>query len=58
VQRLIKTKSQVPRCENAGLSSDRNWITYNSKNVLWLPSEYLLVSWRDSKAQIEAFYES
>ncbi|KAH8800439.1 WD40-repeat-containing domain protein [Xylogone sp. PMI_703] len=23
-----------------GLSSDNTWITYNSKNVVWLPSEY------------------
>ncbi|KAF2277292.1 WD40 repeat-like protein [Westerdykella ornata] len=23
-----------------GLSPDRAWITYNSENVLWLPSEY------------------
>jgi WD40 repeat protein len=26
--------------EAAGLSSDGTWITYNSQNVIWLPSEY------------------
>ncbi|KAF2262809.1 WD40 repeat-like protein [Lojkania enalia] len=26
--------------QGLGLSSDRTWITYNSENLLWLPSEY------------------
>jgi hypothetical protein len=33
-------KPQVPRYENVGLSSDGAWITYDSENVLWLPSDY------------------
>jgi WD40 repeat protein len=36
----IKTDSQCPKYEGGGLSSDRAWITYNSKKVLWLPSDY------------------
>jgi WD40 repeat protein len=35
-----RTMSQVPQYENAGLSPDKTWITYNSENTLWLPSEY------------------
>ncbi|KAF2462696.1 uncharacterized protein BDR25DRAFT_363700 [Lindgomyces ingoldianus] len=26
--------------QGIGISSDRMWITYNSENILWLPSEY------------------
>lgn len=26
--------------QRLGVSSDRMWITYNSENVLWLPSDY------------------
>ncbi|KAH8719199.1 hypothetical protein GQ44DRAFT_389682 [Phaeosphaeriaceae sp. PMI808] len=26
--------------QGLGMSSDRMWITYNSENILWLPSEY------------------
>src|SRR5208282_3964702 len=29
-----------PRCQGHGLSSDGTWITCNSENLLWLPSEY------------------
>jgi WD40 repeat protein len=29
-----------PRYQGGALSSDRAWITYNSENVVWLPSEY------------------
>jgi WD40 repeat protein len=34
------TDPQKPRYQGAGLSSDGAWITYNSENVVWLPSEY------------------
>ncbi|OCK73180.1 hypothetical protein K432DRAFT_313490, partial [Lepidopterella palustris CBS 459.81] len=30
----------APQYQGGGLSSDRAWITYNSENVVWLPSEY------------------
>jgi WD40 repeat protein len=38
----IVMKSQRPRYkyEGGGLSSDRAWITYDSENLVWLPSEY------------------
>ncbi|KAF1814205.1 HET-domain-containing protein [Eremomyces bilateralis CBS 781.70] len=36
----IITKSQGPRYQGWGLSSDGAWITYNSENLVWLPSEY------------------
>ncbi|ORY01188.1 WD40-repeat-containing domain protein [Clohesyomyces aquaticus] len=26
--------------QGLGISSDRMWVTYNSENILWLPSEY------------------
>ena len=29
-----------PPCQGYGLSSDGTWITCNSENLLWLPSEY------------------
>jgi hypothetical protein len=31
---------QNPRYQGGALSSDGAWITYNSENVVWLPSEY------------------
>ncbi|OCK76682.1 hypothetical protein K432DRAFT_265156, partial [Lepidopterella palustris CBS 459.81] len=31
---------QNSRYEGVALSSDRAWITYDSKNLVWLPSEY------------------
>ena len=34
------TDPQSPRYEGWALSSDGEWITYNSKNWMWLPSEY------------------
>jgi WD40 repeat protein len=34
------TKPQGPRYQGGGLSSDGAWITYNSENLMWLPSEY------------------
>ena len=34
------TDPQKPRYQECGLSSDRACITYNSENILWLPSEY------------------
>jgi WD40 repeat protein len=34
------TDPQNPRYQGCGLSSDGAWITYNSENVVWLPSEY------------------
>ena len=36
----IVTNSQHPQNVGGGLSSEGAWITYNSENVLWLPSEY------------------
>lgn len=35
-----EVKSKVPRYENLGLGSDNAWITYNSEDILLLPSEY------------------
>ena len=32
--------SQKPRYKGVALSSDGAWITYNSENLVWLPSEY------------------
>src|SRR2546423_809964 len=34
------TDLQNPRYQGWALSSDGAWITYNSENLLWLPSEY------------------
>jgi WD40 repeat protein len=34
------TDPQKPRYQGGGLSLDGVWITYNSENVVWLPSEY------------------
>lgn len=34
------TLPESPRYQKAGLSPDGVWITSNSENVLWLPSEY------------------
>ncbi|KAF2455365.1 WD40-repeat-containing domain protein [Lineolata rhizophorae] len=34
------TKPQDLRFQGAGVSSDGVWITYNSENLVWLPSEY------------------
>ncbi|KAF2741599.1 hypothetical protein M011DRAFT_414234, partial [Sporormia fimetaria CBS 119925] len=31
---------QHPQYQHLAVSSDNAWITYNSKKVLWLPSEY------------------
>ncbi|KAF2174943.1 WD40 repeat-like protein, partial [Zopfia rhizophila CBS 207.26] len=31
---------QNPQYQGGGLSSDGAWITYNSENLVWLPSEY------------------
>ncbi|KAF2011814.1 hypothetical protein BU24DRAFT_465413 [Aaosphaeria arxii CBS 175.79] len=31
---------QSPRYKYTALSSDNIWITFNSKNLLWLPQEY------------------
>jgi hypothetical protein len=36
----IVTKLEALRYQGGGLSSDGAWITYNSENVVWLPSEY------------------
>jgi WD40 repeat protein len=36
----IVTKPQGPQYQGGGLSLDGAWITYGSKNVVWLPSEY------------------
>ncbi|KAH0557145.1 hypothetical protein GP486_005061, partial [Trichoglossum hirsutum] len=34
------TDPQNPNYKGWGLSSDRAWITYDSKKMIWLPSEY------------------
>jgi WD40 repeat protein len=34
------TNPQNPRYQGGALSSDEEWITYNSENLVWLPSEY------------------
>jgi WD40 repeat protein len=34
------TKHQNSIFQGVGLSSDGAWITYNSENLVWLPSEY------------------
>ena len=34
------TDPQSPQYQGQALSSNREWITYNSKNWVWLPSEY------------------
>ncbi|OCL04248.1 beta transducin-like protein HET-E2C*40 [Glonium stellatum] len=36
----IVTKLKGPQYQGGGLSSDGAWITYNSKNLVWVPSEY------------------
>jgi hypothetical protein len=38
--RQSTTNSQKPRYEGVALSSDGAWITYNSENLVWLPSEF------------------
>jgi WD40 repeat protein len=35
----IQTLPQTPRYIGYGISSDRVWITWNSKNLLWLPMD-------------------
>ncbi|KAH8727344.1 WD40-repeat-containing domain protein [Phaeosphaeriaceae sp. PMI808] len=37
---IAVTEPQLPQYQCTALSSDSTWITYNSKKVLWLPSEY------------------
>ena len=37
---LSVTNPQNPQYQGGGLSLDGAWITYNSKNVVWLPSEH------------------
>ncbi|KAJ5085188.1 hypothetical protein N7532_009959 [Penicillium argentinense] len=37
---LTNADPQVPRFEGYSVSSDREWITWNSENLLWLPPEY------------------
>ncbi|KAF2427767.1 hypothetical protein EJ08DRAFT_592526, partial [Tothia fuscella] len=32
--------SPCPSYQGGGLSADSTWITYNSEDVLWLPTEY------------------
>ena len=34
------TEPQNPRYQGGALGLDRAWITYNSENLVWLPSEY------------------
>jgi WD40 repeat protein len=34
------TDPQKPLYQGGALSLDRAWITYNSENIVWLPSEY------------------
>jgi WD40 repeat protein len=35
-----KVEHQNPRYQGVGLSPNKEWITCNSENVIWLPSEY------------------
>jgi WD40 repeat protein len=37
---LATTAYQMPYYQGYGLSADRIWITWNSQNLLWLPSAY------------------
>src|SRR5207248_7134389 len=37
---ICVTDPQSPRYQGQALSSDGEWIIYNSKNWVWLPSEY------------------
>ena len=37
---LSVTNPQNPQYQGRGLNSDGTWITHNSENVVWLPSEY------------------
>src|SRR5215469_6906904 len=37
---LSVTDPQNPQYQSGALSSDGVWITYNSENLVWLPSEY------------------
>jgi WD40 repeat protein len=37
---LCASDPQSPRYQGWALSADGEWITYNSKNWVWLPSEY------------------
>jgi len=39
------TDLQNPRYQGWALSSDGAWITYNSENLVWLPSEYRPSCW-------------
>jgi hypothetical protein len=34
------TDPQSPQYQRGAVSSDGAWITYNSENLVWLPSEY------------------
>jgi WD40 repeat protein len=34
------TEPQIPQCQGVALGESGKWLTCNSKNVLWLPSEY------------------
>jgi aspartate 1-decarboxylase len=34
------TEPQRPQYQHVAISSDNTWITYNSKKLVWLPSEY------------------
>ncbi|OQV03579.1 WD domain-containing protein [Cladophialophora immunda] len=37
---VFKPEPQNPQYRGLGLSSNGEWITYNSENILWLPPEY------------------
>jgi WD40 repeat protein len=37
---LPNLEAQNPQYQGLALSADDVWITYNSENVVWLPSEY------------------
>jgi WD40 repeat protein len=37
---LIVAKPNGPQYQGMGLSRDGAWITYDSENLVWLPSEY------------------
>jgi hypothetical protein len=40
ISNLAGFETQQPLHQFIGISSDRNWITHNAQQRLWLPSEY------------------
>jgi WD40 repeat protein len=40
-----KTELQKPRYLGVGMKVNEEWITYNSKNIVWIPFEYRPMCW-------------